>query len=330
MAITRNDGRIRRMTDRELSRALVRHYDGLELFANGAAEDAVLEFQRAEAEIRELAREAWSRIRSQGGAGRDLPTVEYLRMVRRRLEEIRNDVLEEAVETLSVAADEAARTHGSFLLPFAFAAGMGAVLELGERDYRDILEYGVYGSDARRELLARLLDGDVSRVYDAMARGIRDGAPLDRMLEAVEDELLKTRRHARGAAEAVVNGAANDASMAFAAGNGMRLLYSAVMDSRVCEECAALDGTVYEHDDIGIPSLPRHVNCRCELIPLPPDYSGGADIEPFGDYASSLDDEELAERLGGGDATSGRFVPPPEGVRLSAAELASRDREIFS
>ena len=87
MAITRNDGRIRRMTDRELSRALARHYDGLELFANGAAEDAVLEFQRAEAEIRELAREAWSRIRAQGGAGRDLPTVEYLRMVRRRLEE---------------------------------------------------------------------------------------------------------------------------------------------------------------------------------------------------------------------------------------------------
>ncbi len=317
----------RRMGDRELSRALARHYDALELFANGAAEDAVLDFQRREAAVKELIREAVSRLQAQGGAKRDLPTAEYIALVKRRLEEIRNDVMEECLELLSAAVDAAARAQGGFLPLFMAAAGMAAAVELGDGDYMALLDYGFYGADTRRELLARIIDGDVSRLSSAFERAVRDGVPLPRALEMAEDEMLKTRRYVKGAVEAAVNGAANDASVAFAQANGLSLLYSAVMDSHVCEECAALDGTAYAPDDPGIPYLPRHINCRCELIPVAPGREG-VGIEPFAEYAESLPDDERRERLGGKDAGKG-YVPPPEGSGISAKELERRDKRIF-
>lgn len=328
---------VRRMTDRELSLALARHYDGLQLYANGLAEGLVYEFVEAEAAILALCREALSRFRERGGVSRDLPTAEYLRKVRRRLEEIRNGVVDECLEMLEEAAMEESDAHGGFLAMFARAMGVAAVLELSAGDYEAISRYGVYGTDARRELLARIMDADVSRVFDAFSKAARDGVDVDDAIRIIEDELMKTRRYVHGAAESVANGVANDTAMAFAEENGLWLRYSAVMDARVCEECSWLDGTVYAYDDPGIPSLPRHVNCRCELVPcLPPDgeaqsgakSAAAVDIMAFGEYLDTLSEEERSARLGG-KGRPGGFRPPPEGVSLSARELARRDRRSF-
>jgi SPP1 gp7 family putative phage head morphogenesis protein len=41
------------------------------------------------------------------------------------------------------------------------------------------------------------------------------------------------------------------------------LVYTGVLDSKICEHCFSLDGTSYGVNDPSRPSLPQHVKCRC-------------------------------------------------------------------
>ena len=44
-----------------------------------------------------------------------------------------------------------------------------------------------------------------------------------------------------------------------------KVRYSAVLDSRTCEECSSLDDEIFYVSDA--PNLPMHSNCRCMLVP---------------------------------------------------------------
>lgn len=45
-----------------------------------------------------------------------------------------------------------------------------------------------------------------------------------------------------------------------------RVMWDATLEDNTCDECAALDGKIFDIDDT--PDLPIHPNCRCALIPV--------------------------------------------------------------
>jgi SPP1 gp7 family putative phage head morphogenesis protein len=45
-----------------------------------------------------------------------------------------------------------------------------------------------------------------------------------------------------------------------------RVVWEATLDSSVCEDCEALNGTSWPVDEAEIP--PEHWNCRCVLVPV--------------------------------------------------------------
>ena len=111
-------------------------------------------------------------------------------------------------------------------------------------------------------------------------------------------------------------------------------MYCAVLDDRVCDECASRDGEIYEFDDDEIPSVPRHNNCRCRLIPVADEDESNRKLAmPFREYLRSLPKAEQKKRLGAAKydlLKSGRYQlkayePPNGGQRLSMAELKARN-----
>ena len=157
---------------------------------------------------------------------------------------------------------------------------------------------------------------------------------VDAVLEAVKNELVKTGRNVRKEISAIINGVANDAALEFAAANKTSLLYSAVLDDRVCAGCAALDGTVYRYDDEDLPSLPRHYQCRCSLVPFT-EETGRIEPASFREYVESLTPQEQERRLGktkfnawrSGRYDLKKYETPGPGQRLSLAELVERYKQ---
>lgn len=71
-----------------------------------------------------------------------------------------------------------------------------------------------------------------------------------------------------------------------------RVMLCATLDSRVCLECASLNGKVFDIDKA--PSLPLHHNCRCILVP-----EGISGSPPsFSSWISSISDEMAKNVLG--------------------------------
>ena len=137
----------------------------------------------------------------------------------------------------------------------------------------------------------------------------------------------------------IVNGAANDAALAFATQNKTKLMYSAVLDDRVCDDCASHDGEIYNYDDPDIPSLPQHNNCRCRLIPVKDEEKENEKLAmPFNEYLQSLPKAAQRKRLGaakydliksGQYQSKSIYEPPNKGQRKSMAELTANDKGVF-
>ncbi len=332
-----SERKIKKMSIRELAFALTQHADDLQIFANGVSEDAADDFAQTEASIMEIIYELYSRY-GETGIPMDRRTQRHLDDIRRRIAEIRESMFDEETEELTGQSREVVKNDGKFLKAFFAALTGAAAIGLDAAWYDKISQYGIFGGKTIRQIMDRIASGDVDRIYTAAADGLQNRKSLDEIRESVRKEMEKTARFMKSEIVSVLNGSANDAALAFAAANRTKLMYCAVLDDRVCEECASRDGEIYEFDDDGIPSVPRHNNCRCRLIPVADEDESNRKLAmPFREYLRSLPKAEQKKRLGAakydllksGQYQLKAYEPPNGGQRLSMDELKARDKELF-
>lgn len=325
--------------DEELKRlmlALTQHADDLQLYANGIAEDALDELDATEEAIYRLidAIYAWH---EKNGMWPDYGTFRYFKDLERKIREIRSRVFDREEEKTTEASRAVAKEESRFLADFyAFLTGAVIAAPTGKQ-LENIAKYGIYNGNTVKQIFDKLGQSDANRIYDAITDSIQKGKSAAEALRAVRRELAKSRRFVKAEIETIINGVANDAALAFAAANKTQLVYSAVLDDHVCGECAGFDGQIFEYDDPDIPSLPRHINCRCRLIPASGD---GEKIvpAPFEEYLKSLPKAEQRKRLGkakyaawrSGNYRIGNYETPDGGQRLSMAEVEKRNRLLTS
>ena len=211
------------------------------------------------------------------------------------------------------------------------------VAYLTQKQLEAISRYGIYNGNTRKQIFDMVSAGDADRIFDAMTNAVQRKLSLEEAAEAMKKEMEKTRRFVKTETDAVINGTANDANMAFAEKNKSYLIYCAVLDDKVCEHCASLDGEVYAHDDPELPFVPQHPNCRCSLWPVPEEYRNTEPVS-FAEYIASLTPKEQKARLGKakydawkrGEYTLRRYETPNVGQRLSMGEIRKRDEEALA
>ena len=264
----------------------------------------------------------------------DYKSQQKLDELREQIAEIRTDAGKKILELFKEESEDLILVESAFVFAF-FAELFGATGKKISVDTVDkIAKYGRYRGLSQRQIFNKLISGDVDRIYEAIANGLDNNLSPADILQSVRNELNTTRRFLRGEVDVIINGIVNDVSLAFAAKNKLRLMWSSMMDDRVCPACQR-NGETWEHDDPDIPSLPVHVNCRCRLIPF--DDNSDAEAQDFdisfADYFNSLDKKEQNERIGNaryngflhGSEKINKFIEPPESAFLTIEEVSERD-----
>ena len=330
--------KIKKMSIRELAFALTQHADDLQLFANGVSEDAADDFAQTEAAIMEIIYELYSRY-GEKGIPMDWKTRQYLDSIKRKIAKIRENMFNEETEELTKQSREVVKNEGKFLKAYFAALTGAAAIGLDSEWYDKISKYGIYGGNTVRQIIKHISAGDIDRIYTAAVDSLRNGKSLDEIRELVKKEMEKTARFTKSEIVSIINGAANDAALAFSTQNKTKLMYSAVLDDKVCDECASHDEKIYNYDDPDIPSVPRHINCRCRLIPVADKSKENNKLAmPFNEYLQSLSKAEQKKRLGaakydmmksGHYQSKSAYESPNKGQRKSLAELTANDKVTF-
>lgn len=257
---------------------------------------------------------------------------------REKVADIRINAADEILKLLKEESNDLIEVEAAFI--FAFFAvlfgssGKNISVETAEK----IAKYGRYRGLSRREIINKLLAGDIQRIYETVTIGLGDNLPADELIELVKKQLNTTRRFLKSEIDVIVNGIVNDVSLAFAAKNKLRLMWSSMMDVRVCPACQR-DGETWEYDAPDIPSLPVHAHCRCRLIPVADGEKANAEDFKitFADYFNTLSEDEKRKRIGSAmykGAVSGsekisKFIEPPASAFLTISDVAERDSKFI-
>lgn len=327
----------RNLSIEELAFALTQHADDLQMFANGVAMEAYGSFEQTESAIMELIYQLYERYQEKG-LNPDRNTVNYLEKLKDRIEEIRNSFFEDELDEIAEQSREVAKNESKFLKAFYIALTGINVAVFNNAWYDKISKNGIYDGGTVAQIFDKLLTSDVTRIFQTMITSVRAGKRLEDVRQLVKDELKKSKRYLKDEIEVVINGVANDVAMAFAVKNGCALLYCTALDNRVCKECMKYSGKIFTAHDKDMPSLPRHVNCRCRYVPVPAIYSEYEKLEmSFKDYFNKLTEEEKSKRLGkkkydlykSGEYSLKFYETPLPEQQLTITQLKERDKNLF-
>lgn len=324
-------------TIRKLRLALTAHADDLQLYANGLNADAETEFELTAARIFALIYRLQKEFQKRGYT-LDRETRKFLDSLRAQIGDIRASIYEKMADDFDEQLPELVKEEKKFHSLFFAAAGWTVLANLPKITADRISEYGIYNGETRSQIISRLKADDIQRLYTVISNGLQQKLSLGEILTEVEKKLNTGIRFADWETAVIVNGIANDISMAIAADNGMDMLYSAVMDNNVCPECKELNGKIFTADDPDLPVLPQHVNCRCMLIPVMGSEKEKLAPVSFAEYLKSMPEEEQRMRLGNekyelwkqGEYTLKKYEPPTFGQKISLAELNLRTDRLFS
>ena len=320
---------------RQIAFAIAQHEDDLQLYANGLEEDAIGEFDKTVDSIMELLFQLYEKY-EKSGIPMSHQSQKYIESLLERIEQIRNNIIEEEIENLiSEEIREVVKTESKFLTMLFGVLGAVSITSLDSAWYDKITRYGIYNGNTIEQILHNIAQGDIIRIHRAMIDAIKSGMSLSEARKAVADEMVKTKRFIRHEINSIINGVVNDTAMAFAAVNKCKLMYSAALDDKMCEECEHLHGTIFEYNSPDMPSLPRHINCRCYYIPVMDSGKENHDLAmTFPEYIAALDDEEMRRRLGEnkyaavkeGRYKITKFERPLPGQRRSLKDIQERDK----
>jgi SPP1 gp7 family putative phage head morphogenesis protein len=101
-----------------------------------------------------------------------------------------------------------------------------------------------------------------------IVRGMQDGESIDKMARKItkqfESKAFQSKRLVVTETARIIG----QAREKIYSDSGIeKVEWLATLEQNTCEECARLDGRIFDLDDPKRPKLPRHPNCRCDLIP---------------------------------------------------------------
>ncbi|REJ23701.1 MAG: hypothetical protein C6W54_11025 [Bacillaceae bacterium] len=101
-----------------------------------------------------------------------------------------------------------------------------------------------------------------------LVRGIQDGESIDKMARKITKQFNSKSYQSK---RLVVTETARVISQAreniYSDSGVQKVEWLATLEQNTCEICAKLDGKIFDLDDPKRPKIPRHPNCRCDLIP---------------------------------------------------------------
>lgn len=315
---------------------LVRHFDDLQRYSSGISDDAAELYRESEEEIYKLLEQIFA-VLGKGKIADDYRSSQKLAELQKRISEIRYNTSNAVVELLRKESRDVISAEGAFLVLLA-SAMMTGVRQLTKSDPEQIWRYGKYHGLTQKQIMEKVTQGDISRIYESISNGLDNGNSLDEIRSELRKRMLATRRYVKSEADTVINGISNDVALAMAAKNKTRLLYSAVLDSHVCEDCSSLHGTIFDYDSPDIPALPIHIFCRCHLIPIADDGADEIASVSFKQYFESLNEKEKIKRIGSakyaqyqsGELPVEEYMEPFGGARMTLAQMMKRDLEALS
>ncbi|WP_312729361.1 minor capsid protein [Enterococcus sp.] len=107
-----------------------------------------------------------------------------------------------------------------------------------------------------------------AQVHKDVEQALIQGTSPEKLARKVKSDFGSTAYQAQRVINTEVARATTAAQMESYKASGVvnRVMWDATLEDNTCDECAALDGKVFDIDDA--PSLPIHPNCRCALIPV--------------------------------------------------------------
>lgn len=120
--------------------------------------------------------------------------------------------------------------------------------------------------------LGKLERDAIEALEAAMRQGIDNGESLERIMARIRERgaaLGVTERNIERIVDAAGTAVANRVRRElFKAAGFTGYVWSAILDSRTCETCIALDGEKFDFRDGEAPTPPAHPYCRCAVIPF--------------------------------------------------------------
>ncbi len=316
---------------------LIRHFDDLQIYASGVSKEAENLYGETEAAILLLLYEIFEAL-GNGKIADNYQSSAKLAELMERISEIRYNAEEKVLEMLEKEAAETIKEENFFwLLFFAFLAIGGRNISTETID--NIIRHGKYHGLTRRQIVDKVARDDVNRIYEAIANGLDRNDPVSKIKEELKRIFRNTRRFISAETDTILHGVADDAALAFAAKNKTDLRYTAVLDKKTCGECLDFDGNVYPANSPDIPYLPRHVNCRCILVPLAnKEVNDELEKMDFKKYIDQLPADEQKKRLGEsmyqkylhGELEISGYIPPEDALKMSLEDITGRDKAAFA
>ncbi|MED1443037.1 minor capsid protein [Aeribacillus composti] len=101
-----------------------------------------------------------------------------------------------------------------------------------------------------------------------LVRGMQDGESIDKMARKItkqfESKAYQSKKLVVSETARIIGQARENI---YADSGVQKVEWLATLEQNTCEICAKLDGKVFDLDDPKKPKIPRHPNCRCDLIP---------------------------------------------------------------
>lgn len=115
----------------------------------------------------------------------------------------------------------------------------------------------------------------VNKLYDVIGKGIYEGYSVDKMSKKIKDlfgsSAYQSKRLVNTELARIVTNAQDEIYKD--SGVVQKVIWIATLDERTNPEDAALDGTIWDLDDISRPRPPLHPNCRCAISAYLPDWN---------------------------------------------------------
>lgn len=114
-----------------------------------------------------------------------------------------------------------------------------------------------------------------TKLYEVVSKGIYDGHSIDKMSKEIKDTFGSSAYQSKRLVNTELARVVTNATEEIYRDSGVvnKVIWIATLDERTNPEDAALDGTVWDLDDVSRPNPPLHPNCRCAIAPYLPDWN---------------------------------------------------------
>lgn len=311
------------MADKDIVKETLRHYIGLEYYANGVDEEM-------QALLDELGEDCGEIILARDS----YPTKDLYNVAYRAMKEKTDEFGEKFSERMSEEAEKVSGIERDFLKGL-----YGAALAAGAVSVSKLMMSNIGNKDSVSDIPSKIA-GNVLKAYSTPLRsGYIFGTPSSEIKASADSSMRNVSREMQSGIRTAVPAFARQTDNIVFMKNRLEVVWCATLDGRTCIACGELHGKKFP-SIAAAPSIPRHYNCRCVALLS---SAVGKSLPTYKEFIDSLDDKEQREVLGktryemykSGAVSLERFVnngsivPVKELKETAADETASLVKKLY-